>query len=93
MPHYPPYVKTFLKTGAILHLLLFATGSLLVAVRLTHIRRNGRGRRQFYKAGKFDSALQVRDERHREVIRPLMILEPADISSRVFEHFAEKRLD
>lgn len=91
--YYPPYVKTVLKTGAILHLISTALGLFLVAQRMTAIRRYGKPRRKGYRAGRMDSLLMVRDERHREIIRPMLDLQPADLRKTLFKPFITKDLD
>ena len=91
--YYPTYVKTILKTGAILHLLTLALGTCIALARFNHIKKDGRPRRRFYKAGKFDSLLQVRDERHREIVRPFLNVQPGDLSDHLFEPLVAKKVD
>ncbi|OMJ74990.1 hypothetical protein SteCoe_25947 [Stentor coeruleus] len=90
--HYPTYIKTLMKTGAILHLLCMAMGFSLFAVRANQLRRHGRPRRRQYKAGKFDSMLMVRDEYHREMIRPILDAQPAYLSKSIFQALVKKDL-
>lgn len=91
--YYPPYIKTVLKTGAIIHLISTALGLFLVANRLTAIRRYGKPRRRGYKQGKWGLFLSVRDERHRELIRPLLDYQPAVRRESIFKPLVEKNLD
>lgn len=91
--HYPPYVKTLMKTSGIVHLLFLAMTLTYGMVRYNVVLKNERPRRRFYKAGKFDSFLQVRDERHREIIRPLLDSQPADVSYHLFKPFVSKPLN
>ena len=90
---YPTYVKTVMKTGAIVHLLVLAMGLTLGMVRYYQVRKNERPRRRFYKAGKFDSFLQIRDERHRELVRPILDAQPGDLSKSIFQPLKVKNLD
>lgn len=90
--HYPTYIKTLMKTGAILHMLCMAMGFSLFAVRASHLRRNGKPRRRHYKAGKLDSMLMVRDEYHREVVRPVLDAQPAFLSKSIFQALISKDL-
>jgi len=77
--HYPPYLKTVLKAGAITHLLFLSACMTMAWVRQRETLKNSRPRRRFHKAGRFDSMLQVRDERQREVIRPILDWQPNDM--------------
>jgi len=91
--YYPPYIKTVLKTGAIIHLITTALGLYLVANRLTALRRYGKPRRRGYKLGKWGMLLSVRDERHRELIRPLLDYQPGLPRQSIFKPFVAKDLD
>lgn len=90
--YYPPVIKTVLKTGAIVHLLTTALGLFLAGTRVTTLIRNDRPRRRAYKQGKMGLALSTRDQRHREVIRPLLDSQPAKTSESLFRPF-DKSLD
>jgi hypothetical protein len=68
-------------------------GLTLVMVRFTQIRKNGKPRRRHYKTGKLDAMLLVRDERHRELIRPLLDAQPAYLSQNLFQPLVNKKLD
>lgn len=91
--HYPPYIKTVLKTGAIVHLLVFFMGLSFGTVRYFYISRNGRPQRRYQWAGLFDSQLQVRDQRHRELIRPLLEGQFHNQTTHIIDPLIHKRLD
>lgn len=90
--YYPPYIKTVLKTGAIVHLLSTALGLFIVGTRLTTLIRHDRPKRRPYKQGKMGLTLTTRDQRHREVVRPLLDSQPAKTSDTLFKPF-DKSLD
>jgi hypothetical protein len=74
--HYPPYIKTVLKAGAIFHLMFMGSMMMMGWGRYRELWKNSKPRRRAYKAGKFDFMLQGRDEYAREVIRPALNWQP-----------------
>ena len=91
--HYPTYIKTVLKAGAIFHL-MFTAGCLFTGWSRTRDQwKNSRPKRRFYRAGKFDSMIQMRNEHFREVTRPQLMWQPNDfyeniVARRVIKHYA-----
>jgi hypothetical protein len=79
--HYPAALKTMLKGGPIAHLLFFAGAMLYGWTRNREYLKNSRPKRRFYRAGPFDSYMQVRDEFHREMVRPALDWQPNDLLS------------
>mmetsp|Transcript_2130 Transcript_2130/g.5284 ORF Transcript_2130/g.5284 Transcript_2130/m.5284 type:complete len:93 (-) Transcript_2130:1837-2115(-) len=80
--HYPAPLKTILKGGAIAHLLFIAGAMLTGWTRQREYIKNAKPRRKFYRAGPVETYYQVRDERFRESIRPLLDWQPNDAGSR-----------
>lgn len=74
--HYPPYIKTVLKAGAIFHLMFFSAVLLMGWGRYRELWKNSHPKRRPYKAGKFDFWLQMRDEYAREIERPALNWQP-----------------
>lgn len=85
--HYPSYLKTMLKSGAIVHLLFVSVCLSLGWVKHRELSKNSKPRRRFLRAGIFDSNLQMRDEYQREIIRPSLDWQPNDafINSRSYK--------
>jgi hypothetical protein len=84
--HYPSYIKTIHKAGAIFHLMFLAGGMFLGWTRTREYWKNSRPKRNWYRAGKFDANLQVRDQRAREVWRRQLDWQPNDARDPLTEY-------
>jgi len=74
--HYPPYIKTVLKAGAIFHLMFIGAALMMGWGKYRETWKNSHPRRRAYKAGRFDFWLQGRDEYSREIVRPALNWQP-----------------
>lgn len=79
--HYPSYIKTVLKAGAVFHLMFSAQCIMTGTCRTRELMKNSKCPRRLSRASRFENHLQYRDEHTREAVRPVLDWQPNSILS------------
>jgi hypothetical protein len=87
--HYPPYIKTVLKAGAVFHLLFSAQCIMTGISRSRELWKNSKTKRKLSRASRFENHLQTRDEHIREVVRPALDWQPNSVLSEAPGRFSK----